>query len=140
MAIVGSKPLVNPFGNMSIFRLFHFLVFIAQKGFFSFQNIVKDIFLAYIALKKMLEKWPFLDQNHGLTHFEKYKFFDFLKFLFLQPKRRFLVLQYRKRHFPGLYCLNKQVGKMTIFGPKTSDYPFEKMSVFRLFELLFFIP
>ena len=64
MAIIGPKPLVNPFGNMSIFRLFPFLVFIAQKGFFS-------------------------------------------------------VLEYRKGHFPGLYCLKKQVGKKEYFWTKT---------------------
>ena len=33
--------------------------------------------------KKKLEKWPFLDQNHGLTPLEKCQFFDFLNFLFL---------------------------------------------------------
>ena len=90
MAIFGQKPWVNPFGKMSIFRLFELLVFIAQKGVFSFQNIVKDIFLAYIAFTKKLEKWPFLDQNHGLTPWEKCQFFDFL---FLQLRKAF----YRSR-------------------------------------------
>ena len=52
MAIFGAKPWVNHFGKMSIFRLFELLVFIAQKGVFSFQNIAKHIFLAHIALKK----------------------------------------------------------------------------------------
>ena len=28
------------------------------------------------------------------------------------------VIEYRKRHFPGLCCLKTKVGKMTIFGPK----------------------
>ena len=90
MAIFGPKPWVNPFGNMSIFRLFELLVFIAQKGVFSLQNIVNDIFLAYIALKKNLAKWPFLDQNHGLTPLEKCQIFHFLNFLFLQPRKAFL--------------------------------------------------
>ena len=139
MAIFGQQPWVNPFGKMSIFRLFELLDFIAQKAVLSFQNIIKEIFQANIALKKMLEKWPFLDQNHGLTHFEKYKFFNFMKFLFLQPKRRFLVLQYRKRHFPWLYCLKKQVGKMAIFGPKPWGNPFGKMAIFRRFDLLVLI-
>ena len=49
MAISGPNPWVNPFGKMSIFRLFKLLVFIAQNGVFWFQNIVKDILLAYIA-------------------------------------------------------------------------------------------
>ena len=83
MAIFGLKPWVNPFGKMSIFRLFEFPFFITLKGVFLYQNIVKDIFLAYIALKKRLEKWPFLDQNHVLTPLEKCQFFDFLNFLFL---------------------------------------------------------
>ena len=137
------KPWFIPFGKMSIFRLFELSVFIAQKGVFWFQNIVKDILLAYNALKRILERWPFLDQkprvihfgkmsifrrfelfafiaqkgvfsfqniikkiswpivpkkefwkdghfrtkNHGLTPFEKCQFFDVLNFLFLQPRK-----------------------------------------------------
>ena len=65
MAIFGPKPWLNPFGKMSVSRLFELQVFIAYKGVFSFYNIVKVIFQAYIALKKRFEKWPVLDQNHG---------------------------------------------------------------------------
>ena len=53
MAVFESKPWANTFGKMSIFRLFGFLVFKTLKGVFPFQNIVKDIFVAYIALKKI---------------------------------------------------------------------------------------
>ena len=42
---------------------------------------------------------------------------------------RFFVLEYRKRYFPGLYCLKKKVGKMAIFGPKPLVNPFGKMSI-----------
>ena len=49
MALFLPKPWVNPFGKMSIFRLFELFVFIVRKGFFSIKNIVKHIFLAYIA-------------------------------------------------------------------------------------------
>ena len=52
LAVFGPKPWVKPFRKMSIFPLLELLVFIAQKGIFSFQNIVKDIFLVYIAKKK----------------------------------------------------------------------------------------
>ena len=52
---------------------------------------------------------------------------------------RFFVLEYRKRHFPGLYCLEKKVGKMAFFGPKPWVNPFGKMSIFGLFEVLVFI-
>ena len=67
---------------MSIFLLFERVVFIAYKDVFSCLNIVRVIFLAYIALKK--------------------------------------------------------VGKMTIFGRKPGVNPFEKMPIFRLFELVVF--
>ena len=84
MAIFGQKPWVNPFGKMSIFRLFS-------------------------------------------------------TFCYYSLERRFLVLEYDKRHFPGLYCPKKKLKKMAIFGPKPWVNPFGKMSIFRLFELLVFI-
>ena len=129
MAISGPKPWVNPFGKMSIFRLCELLVFIAQKCVFSLQNKVKDIFLAYIG-KKKLEKWPHLDQHHGLTHLEKCQFFDFLNFLFLQPRKCVFSFWNKEK---------KRVVKMAAFGPKPWVNSFGKMSIFRLFELLVFI-
>ena len=89
--------------------------------------------------KQKLEKWPFLEQNHGLTPLEKCQFFELLIFFFYSQERRFFALEYRKRHFRALYCPTIKVGKMTIFGPKPWVNPFEKMSIFPLFELLFFI-
>ena len=50
-----------------------------------------------------------------------------------------MVLEYRKRHFPGVYCLKRKVGKMAIFGPKPWVNPFGKVSIFGLFEVLVFI-
>ena len=67
MAIFGPKPSVNPLVRMSILQFFELFGLIPFKGVFSFYNIVKDIFLDYIAQKEKLEKWPFLDQNHWLT-------------------------------------------------------------------------
>ena len=139
MAIFGLKIWVNPFGKMSIFRVYELVVFVVQRDVFSFQNIVKDIFLAYISLKIKLEKWPFLDQNHGLTPLEKCQFFDFFNLLFLQSRKTIFVLEYRKRHFSGLHCLNKKVGKMAIFGPNPWLNPFGKMSIFRVFKRFVFI-
>ena len=139
MAVFGPIPWVNPFGKTSIFRLFELLVFIAQKGVFSFQNILKDIFLAYIASQEKIEKQPYLDQNDGLTPLENVNFSPFLSPCFYSLERRFFVLEYRKRHFPGLYCLRRKVGKMAIFGPIPWVNPFGKKSIFGLFELLVFI-
>ena len=100
MAIFGPKPWVNPFGKMSIFRLFEVPVFIVQKGNFSFQNIVKDIFLAYIGLKKRLEKWRLLDENHGLTPLKKCQFFPvFEVFVFIAQKDNFSFWNIVKKIF-----------------------------------------
>ena len=162
---------LTPLEKCQFFDFLNFLFLKPRKAFFWLQNIVKDIFLASIALKVKLEKWPvldqnhgltplekcqffdflnflflqprktcfgsriscktfswpilpkkeklekspFLDQNHGLTPLEKCQFFDFLNFLFLQPRKAFSALEYRQRHFPGLYCLKRKVEKMAIF-------------------------
>ena len=84
MANFGPKLWVNPFGKMSVFRVFEL-------------------------------------------------------FCFYSLQRRSFDLQYRERHFLGLYCLKKKVGKMANFGPKLWVKPFGKMSVFRLFQLFIFI-
>ena len=124
---------------MSIFRLFELLSLIAQKGGFWFQNIVKDISWPKLLKKKKLKKWFFLDQNHGLTPLEKCQFSVFWTFCFSSVERNFFVLEYRKRHFPGLNCLKRKVGKMAIFGPKSWVNLLGIMSIFRLFLLRVFI-
>ena len=58
---------------------------------------------------------------------------------FYSLERRFFALKYCKRPLTGLCCLKKKVGKMAIFGPKPWVNPYGKMSIFRLFELLDFI-
>ena len=137
MAFFGPKPWVNPFGKMSIFRLFELCVFIAQKGDFWFQNVVKHIFLAYIALKKKLEKWPFLDQKYGLTLWKNLNFLTVLTFRFYSLERCFLVLEYRKTHFPGLYCLKKKNGKWLFLDQNHGLTPFEKGQFFHFLNFLF---
>ena len=86
-------------------------------------------------LKKKLTKWPFLDQNHGLSPWEKCQFSTFLTSRFYSLERHFFVVEYRKIHFPDLYYLLKKVGKMAIFGPEPGVNPFGKMWIFRFFEL-----
>ena len=54
--------------------------------------------------------------------------------------RRFFVLEYRKRHFPGLHCFKKKVGKMTIFRPKPWVTPLEKCQFFDFWTFCFFRP
>ena len=133
MAIFRPKPWVNPFEKMSIFRLFELL-----ERRFSVLEYRKRHFPSFYCLKKKkLEKWRFLDQNHGLTPLRKRPIFRLVELLsFYSVKRRFFVLEYRKRHFPSLYCLKKN-GKMAIFGPKPSVNPLGKMLIFRLLKFMF---
>ena len=128
MAILGSKPWVNLLGNISTFRPFELDVFRAQKGVFSFQNIVKYIFLAYIAEKKKFEKCPLFDQNHGLPPLEKSQFFDFLNFLFLQSRKTVLRSKISLNPICWLILPKKKNWKNGHFWTKTL--------IFRLFELL----
>ena len=91
--------------------------------------------------KKKSEKWPFLDQNHGLTPLEKCQFFfNCRTSCFYSLQRRFFVLEYRKNTFPGLYCLKRKVGKMAIFGPNHGLNPFEKYQFLDFLNLLFLYP
>ena len=89
--------------------------------------------------KEKLEKWPFLDEKHQLTFQKNVNFLNFLTFRFYSLERCLLLLEYRKTHFFGLYCLKKKRWKMAIFGPKPWVKPFGIMSIFRLFELCVFI-
>ena len=84
MAIFGPTPWVNPFGKMSIFRLYELLVFYLRKAFFRSGISLKTFSWPILPKKKKkLENWPFLDQNHGLTPLKKGQLFVFLNFLFL---------------------------------------------------------
>ena len=89
MAIFIPKPWVNPFGKMSIFRILELLVFIADKGAFPFQSIVKVIFLTNIAFKKRVGKMPIFRPKPWVNPLEKCQFFDFWNFLFLLPRKAF---------------------------------------------------
>ena len=75
------KPWVKHLGKMSIFRYILLLVFIAQKGFFSFQNILKDIFMAYITQKKKVGKMAIFRPNPWINPFAKISIFRFFEHL-----------------------------------------------------------
>ena len=95
-------------------------------------------FPALYCKKKKLEKWPFLDQNHWLIPLDKRQFFDFFNCLFLCLERRFFVLDYRKRHFSGLYCLKKKMlEKWPFLDQNHGLTPLEKCQFFDFFSILF---
>ena len=142
MAIFGPKPSVNHFGKISIFRLFKLFVFIAQKGvLFVLEYRKRNFPSLYCLKKKKLKTWPFLDQNHGLTPLEKWQFFDFLNFLFLQPRKMFFVLECFKRHFPGLFSLKKKkLEKWQYLDQNHGLTPLQKWQFYDFLNFLFLQP
>ena len=83
MAICGPKAWVNVFGKMSIFRLCErFFFYSLERRLFALEYRKKH-FPGIYFIKKKFKKWPFLDQNHGLTPLQKCQFLDFLNILFL---------------------------------------------------------
>ena len=90
--------------------------------------------------KKKVGKMAIFGPKPWVNPFAKMSIFRlFESSCFYSVERRFFVLEYRKTHFLGLYCLKRKVGKMAIFGPKPWVNPFGKMSIFGLFGLLVFI-
>ena len=126
MAIFRPNPWVNPFRKISIFRHFKLLVFIAQKGIFAVEYR-KTHFPGLYCLKKNLEKWPFLDQNRGLTPLEKCQFSDFSNFLFSIAKKGIFSFQNILKDIFLVYIAKKKnIGKMAIFGSKQWANPLRK--------------
>ena len=141
MAIFGPKRWVNPFGKMSIFELFKLVVFIPQKGVFSSQNVIKDIFLAYIVQKEKVGKMAIFGPKAWVNPFGKgYIFLHFSNFLFLQPRKAFFILEYRKIHFPSLYCPKKKLDKWPFLDQNHGLTRLEKCQFLDFLNLLFLQP
>ena len=80
-----------------------------------------------------MEKFPLLEKNHGLTPLEKFQFLTFWTLCFYSLARRFFVVEYHKRRFPGLYCLKKKLKKNGHFWTKTMGEPLWKNVYFWTF-------
>ena len=81
MAIFGPKPWANPFGKMSIFRLFKLLFFMPQKGVFSFQDITEYLFVVFIAYKKKVGKMAIFRPKPWINPFGKMSIFGLFELL-----------------------------------------------------------
>ena len=88
-----------------------------------------------------MEKWPFFDQNDGLTPLEKSQFFDFLNFLFLQARKAFFRSRISQNTFSWLILPKEKRWKNGHFLTKTMGNPFGKISIFLHFlNFLFLLP
>ena len=86
-----------------------------------------------------MRKWSFLDRNHWLTPFwQNVNFSTLWTFCFYSLERRFFALEYRKTHFPGLYCIKKKLEKWPFFYQNHWVTPVEKCQFFDFLNFLFF--
>ena len=83
MAIFGPKAWINPFGKMSIFRLLNLLFYSLDTRFFCSRISYKTFLWTILPQKKKMEKWPFFNQNYGLTPLENVNFSTFSTSCFL---------------------------------------------------------
>ena len=107
MATFGPKAWVNPFGKTSIFSLFELLVFGIERRFFVLEYR-KRHFPGLYYLKKKVRKMVIFGPKPWVNFLGKMSIFRFFCTSFsVSLVRRFFVVEYRNRHFPGLYCLKK---------------------------------
>ena len=131
----------TPLEKSQFCDFFNFLFLQPKKGFFSFYNIVKDIFLRYIIFLKMMEKWPIFDQNHGLSPLEKSQILDFLNFVFLQPRKAFFRSRISLKTFSWpILAKEKKLEKRPFLDQNHGLTPFEKCQFFDFLNFLFLQP
>ena len=139
MAVFGPKPSVNTIAKMSIFRLFELLLFIVQNGVFSLQNIVKDIFLAYIAENKNVEKMAIFGPERWVIPFGKMSIFRL--FFFLQPRNAFFRSRISEKTFSWPILRKKKKFKNWQFLDQNHGLtPLEKCQFFDFLNSVFLQP
>ena len=121
---------------MSIFRLFELLVFILEMRFFALEYRQRH-FTGLYFVKKMLEKQPFLDQNHGLTRLEKCQIFEFLIILFSQLRKAFFRSTISSKRFSWTILPKKKSWKLPFLDQNHGLTPLEKCQFFEFFIILF---
>ena len=76
MTIFRPKPWVTPLEKCQFFDFSTFCFYSLERRFFALEYRKRHFPALYCLKKKKLEKWPFLDQNYGLTPLEIWPFFD----------------------------------------------------------------
>ena len=134
MANFGQKPWVNPFGKISIFSTFWTCCFYSLETRFFVLEYRKTHFPGLYCLKTKDGKMANFKQKPWVNPFGKIAIFStFWTCCFCSLEKRFIVLEYRKTHFPALYCLKTKDGKMANFGSKPWVNPFAKIAIFFAF-------
>ena len=84
--------------------------------------------------KKTWKHDQFLRKTKGYPLWKNVNFSSFSTSCFYCLEKSFFVLEYHKKHFPGLYYLKKKHRKIANFWAKPWVNPFGKMSIFWTFS------
>ena len=133
MDIFGLKPWkyvnISTFWTSSFYRL--------ERRFFVLQSY-KGLFPGLYWLKKERLKNGHFWTKPWRNPFWKMSIFRRFKLLvFYSLERRFFVLEYHERYFPGLYCLKKKLEKWPFLHQNNGLTPLEKCQFFDFLNLLF---
>ena len=134
MAIFGPKPWVNfsTFWTSCFYTL--------ERHFFVIDNRQRHYPGLYSLRRKVGKKaifWPITWVN---PFGKNVTFSTFLTSCFYSLERHFFVLEYRKRHFPGLYYLRRNVKKRPFLHQKNGLTPLERCQFFDFLNFLFLWP
>ena len=142
MAIFAPKQWANPFGKMSIFRLFQLFLFIAQKGVFLVLEYRKrHISWPTLPKKKEVAKMAIFGPKPWVNPFGKILISRLFKVLvFIALKSVSSIQNIVKDTFPTYIAQKKKLEKWPFLCPQPWVNLFGKMSIFQLLELLVFIP
>ena len=137
MVILDQNHVLTPLEKCQFFNFLNLFFYSLERDFFVLEYRKGHFPMLYCGKKKM-EKWPYLVQNHGLTPLAKCQFFDFLNVFFYSLERCFFIVEYRKRHFAGLYCLKKICWKNCHFYQNHGLTPLKKCQFFDCLNLFFY--
>ena len=131
---------LTPLERCQFFDFLNSFFFQPRRAFFRSTISQNTFSFSILPKNKKFEKWPFLDQNHGLTPLPKCQFFDFLNFLFFQPKRAF----FRSRISYNTFSLSilpkkKKLGKWPFLDQNQELTPLGKCQFFDFLNFFFFI-
>ena len=115
------------------FFAFLILVFLWRRKSFFISRISYNTFFWAIFAKKSLKNGDYSTKTIGEPLWKNLNFSTFWTCCFYSLEKRFFFPEYRKTHFPGLYCLKTKVGKMAIFRTKEWVNPSGKISILSTF-------
>ena len=127
---------LTPLEKCQFFVFLIFFFYRLERRFFVLEYLKRHFFGLYWPKNNSWKKGDFWTKTMGYPLSKNVILSSFWTSCFYSLERRFFVLEYRKRDFPGLYCLKKKIWKNGNFWTRTMG--FGKMWVFRLFELRVF--